>query len=106
MKALIRVLLRCCTTRAVNPNSLVIVHSRPEYPVNGGAQIRVEFTRDRTTDVISQIQRPDKQDIDTGHLYNLLDLRLSMSIQSKSILGLLMADIHSQEPPWSQSEQS
>lgn len=62
----------------------------------------MEFSQDRTANVVSEIPGADEQDVNTGDLCDFLDLILSAFVYLFSGLG----DIHSQELPWFQSEQS
>lgn len=103
VETLVRVLLRSCAARAVNTNSLAIIHGCLVYPVNGSAQVFVEFSQDRTTNIVSEIPGADEQDVDTGDLCDFLDLILSAFVY---LLFCFCHDAHSQEPPWSQSGQS
>lgn len=77
MEALVRVLLCSCAARAVNTDSLAIVHSCLVYPVNGSTQVFVELSQDRAVNVVSEIPGADEQDVDTGDLCDFLDLILS-----------------------------
>ena len=84
IEPLILIPLRRLPTNTINPNLLPIIQRRLTNPLDGGLQIIMELPENRTSDIISQIPRPDEEDVYSWDFGDFLDLSFISSILWKS----------------------